>query len=159
MKIPIDDFSLIPYNSCYKDYFEAIFFTFSDIEQALLKKDWENRSFQASLSELRNEWDSVDKQTSVVIQKKYHIKRIATIIHYEIWKEPIIVYNDRKTILDGGHRLWAMYTLKMTEIDAIIIKRPPELTHEQRESLWNTISILNGNAKQALKSMNIEFEE
>ena len=69
------------------------------------------------------------------------------------------IYDDRKTILDGGHRLWAMYTLKITEIDAIIIKMPPELTHEQRESLWNTISKLNGNSKQALKSMNIEFEE
>ncbi len=79
------------------------------IEKAMANLCVERRSYQKDLELLKIEWDSVDSITSIEMQRNYHSNRVATIINDEIWKDPIIVYRDQKSILDGMHRYWAIY--------------------------------------------------
>ncbi|MCX5832593.1 MAG: ParB N-terminal domain-containing protein [Deltaproteobacteria bacterium] len=155
MKIPIAKLQLVPYNAVHKGKSTPVEFGFADIDEAIMNKEWEFRSFQGCFRELQTEWESVDEDTSIVLQKKYHINRIATIADKGIWRKPLLLYNDY-TILDGGHRLWACHYLKNCEVDAIVIEKY-SLTDSEKETIWETIRKCRGDVKCALVQLRIEI--
>jgi hypothetical protein len=155
--IPITNLSLVNYNARYKNEWRKISFAHADIQKAIDNKEWEQRPFQSSLSELQVEWDLAgDLEASIELQKQYHVKRIATIIKEKLWQHPLLLYKDRKSILDGGHRLWAMNVLKRDKVEVIIINKSV-LSESEKEILWKTIRQFGGDARRTLEYLRIEI--
>lgn len=154
-KIKINELNIIEYAEFYGDRAIPITFSDTDIQNALDTHNSERRSFQGNLEELLNEWNmNSDINAYCEKQKNYHCLRIATLIKSGTWKEPILVYKDRKTILDGQHRVRAASFLNETEINAIIVECV--LSDNEKEKLWNSISE-NGNVVKALQLLNIPY--
>lgn len=158
MKIPITHLSLISYNACHKGIFCPISFGFLDIHEAIENRQCELRSFQECIKDLQAEWDSVSLESSVELQKQYHVNRIATIIGKGIWREPLLLYVDRKSILDGQHRLWALRYLDKKEVEVIVIERNA-LTVSERDALWQAIAQFCGDSRRALERLKIGIIE
>jgi ParB-like chromosome segregation protein Spo0J len=92
------------------------------------------------------------------LQKQYHVNRIATIIGKGIWREPLLLYVDRKSILDGGHRLWALCYLDKKEVEVIVIERN-SLTGSEVDALWQAIAQCCGDSRRALEYLKIGIIE
>ena len=119
------------------------------INIAIQEKRFDNRSFQRNHDEIVSDYnDNIGE---------YHIRRIATLIHEGTWgKDPILVYINKETVCDGGHRIWAAKCLNVSEIEAVVIQGN-ELDEETRKNLWNKINELNENIEEALISLNIPY--
>jgi hypothetical protein len=159
MTVPVANLLPVCYRACYKGIFYHLSFTNTDIRKAILKKEWEKRPFQSSLGKLRAEWDlATSVEESIELQKQYHIKRIATIIEDELWKHPLLLYNDRITLLDGGHRLWALKYRGEKTADVIIVDKAT-MNDSEKEPLWKTMDQFAGDARQALGHLGIGIIE
>ncbi|MGD0885223.1 MAG: ParB N-terminal domain-containing protein [Thermodesulfovibrionales bacterium] len=118
----------------------------ADIQDARDQKNYETRSFQDPkvLAELG---------TDAIKHKKFHAEKIAYFAAKGC-KEPILLYNDETTILDGLHRVKAAKCSGLEEVDVIVIAQPPTLSEETRNKLWSAIARLK-DPEGALKSLNI----
>lgn len=99
--------------------------TDEEIKQCVLNKEFEERSFQGDLKELKDEWNNnADYDTYCCRQRIYHARRIAYFVHFG-GIGVITLYNDGKTVLDGGHRLRAAKFNGLSEVDFIMLDSLP----------------------------------
>lgn len=123
IKIKLNELQVKTYADCSTDQPIPIIFNFADIKKAIDENRYDKRSFQVDLTELKNEWNrnsNNDYKKYIENSKKYHIERIAYLIKSNLWKFPIDVYSDLKTIKDGQHRIWAAKYLNQSEIEACV---------------------------------------
>ena len=159
MKIELKSIRNGRYRACYKSTFTNIKIDNSDIVEALKGEDTEDRTLQGDLDSLVNEWEQApDLATSIELQKKHHVNRIATIIKKGLISEPILIYKDidpQHDYLDGGHRVIAAKYLGESHIEAIIIDRG-KLSEQEQDLLWEEIK-KTGDVKVALGNLKIPF--
>ncbi len=113
-----------------------------EIERAIREKDFETKSFQGDLHELNIEWNKEAKNFEEYAdrQRKFHIRKIANFIENG-WEEPILLFRDGYTILDGLHRLKAAKYLNQEEVDVIVTDASPDLSDDVRQKLWAAITM------------------
>lgn len=93
--------------------------TDDEIKKAVQDKDIDSRSFQGCIDELNDEWNkhAQNENEYYLLQKKYHVKRIAYFV-VNGWNDPIIVvHKDGCKIKDGLHRFKAAIFKGMDTID------------------------------------------
>ncbi|MBI3502007.1 MAG: hypothetical protein HY063_09445 [Bacteroidetes bacterium] len=123
VRIKISDLNIVPYADISFPEPRIVNIADEEIQKAVNEKRFDKRGFQSHLAELTNEWNSGNADYEEYIRRytKYHIERIAYLIESGLWKEPIAVCADLKTIKDGLHRVLAAKFLKESEIESKII--------------------------------------
>jgi len=125
-----------------------------EIEKAILEKDFEMRSFQGDIEELKTEFKNSGVECYAQI-KRYHKRRIAYLA-VKGCKDPILLCKDECTILDGLHRLKAAKHIVLKEIDVIVTDAPLDLSDVQKDKLWAAIKVY-GSIDKALYEAGINI--
>lgn len=114
--------------------------TNDEIRKAIQEKDFERRSFQGDILELDAEWKKRAEVENEYYywQRRFHVKKVACLVS-EGWEDPILLYKDEFTILDGSHRLKAAIYLGHEEVEVIVTDAPPDLSDIQKNQLWVAI--------------------
>jgi len=157
LKIDIRKIKTVPY-CCNGDPNNILSWVDKEIKKAIDSGKVEDRSFQYDLEELQKEWNNNSASIKDYCQQEqaYHINRIATLVIKNNF-DPILLYKDKQTILDGQHRVLAAKYLNMSEIEAFVIDSKPPISDEIKKKLWEKINSFCGDSEKALKSLSIEY--
>lgn len=116
VRLKVDELPLVPYgDNTYGD--RKCEFGFEDICEAIKEGRFDERPY-AYDGELYDYFNAgADYEEFFRRLTKYHIERIAYLVHSGKWSDPVTV-NESGAVTDGNHRVWAAKYLNQNYIYA-----------------------------------------